>query len=469
MAADRKSASKPGHLLPLAWGAFGALLAGLLIWLSGAADQTVEDLKARADKSSLMASLELEAPPVPTDDEPAASTDEDGAADAPSESDPAADETADGEEEPAPTEDAPTQTADAEENAAEENAAEENDGEEDAAVTDPDAASTDETAALDQPADTGDADGSETDTGAGALALAEPEAPDVPDDLAEVTADEAEEALAEDQTAALAPEAVEEDVAVEDDVAADAVDEIEDGRPPWLANSRPFDNPDNRPKIAIVVTDLGLSAAATQLAIQDLPGEVTLAFAAHAQDLANWIPQSRAAGHEALVMVPMEPEDYPVNDPGPYTLLTSQAAGTNVDRLDWSLRRAGGFVGIVDTKGSRFTSVADAVTPIVEELGNRGLMVLDSGSNEESVMPAVARQQNVPVSANDSFITDFASGDAIDLRLEELEAIARDRGSAVGLAFPYPIMFDRLKTWIASLEQKNLVLAPITAVVDQPG
>lgn len=459
----------------MAWAVFVAVLAGLLLWLSGTAEDTVSDLYARADREGLRMGQELsERPDAPAPME---------SAEAPE----VADDPEPMEQDAPPAEEEPEQAE-----ADIQSPAEDTETGDDTA---PETAETEQPAGTDVELATQIADGDAPDiaTATAVQTVDEPverlldelgttDAPDVANALqadaepsgAEPTAEEvaqdvvAEVADAEETDAESEPtEAEETQLALVEPPAPEITTELDESLPPWQAHSRPFEGEGDAPRIAIVVTDLGLSAAATQLAIQDLPGEVTLAFAAHAPDLDTWIPQTRAAGHEALVMVPMEPEDYPVNDPGPYTLLTSQAPSTNIDRLDWSLRRATGFVGIIDTKGSRFTAVADAVQPVVEEIGNRGLLVLDSGS-EASVMPAVARESQVPVTASDTFITDFASGNAIDLRLTELEAIAKDNGSAVGVAFPYPILFDRLKSWIEGLDEKGIVLAPITAVVDLP-
>ena len=41
----------------------------------------------------------------------------------------------------------------------------------------------------------------------------------------------------------------------------------------------------------------------------------------------------------------MEPSDYPRSDPGPYTLLTSASLVENLDRLEWTLAQATGYVG----------------------------------------------------------------------------------------------------------------------------
>jgi len=237
-----------------------------------------------------------------------------------------------------------------------------------------------------------------------------------------------------------------------------------DGRRPWQEYARPFPSADDRPRIAIVVTDLGQSGAATEAAIQGLPGAVSLAFAAHARNLDVWLPQARAAGHETLLMVPMEPVGYPRNDPGPHTLLTSLDAPVNRERLEWALGRARGYVGVVNAMGSRFTTVPEALRPVLETLNQRGLMFLDSRTAAASLGSRIAEEIGLPSAANDRFIDDIASRDAIDMRLRELEQLALERGYAVGLAYPYPVSFERIAAWIPTLEAKGIALAPITAI-----
>ena len=57
------------------------------------------------------------------------------------------------------------------------------------------------------------------------------------------------------------------------------------------------------------------------------------------------------------------------------------------------------------------------------------------------------------------------SRNSIDAALAEIEKIAKTRGSAVALAHPYPVTVRRLQRWIGGLDEKGIVLAPITAVV----
>ncbi|MDX1483302.1 MAG: divergent polysaccharide deacetylase family protein [Alphaproteobacteria bacterium] len=242
-----------------------------------------------------------------------------------------------------------------------------------------------------------------------------------------------------------------------------------DGRKAWQTYARPFDSADRRPRIAIIVSGLGLSGAATEAAIQRLPGAVTLAFAPYAKGLEHWIALARAAGHEVLLDLPMEPVNFPANDPGPHTLLTSLTDEQNKTRLHWLLGRVTGYVGVVNQMGSRFTTSPTHVRPVLKELQERGLLFVDSRSSLRSIAARLASEVGLPRAINNRFIDAEASRDAIDARLADIERIAKASGYAVGIGSPFPVTIDRLQVWTKTLAAKGLALAPVSALVDSQG
>ena len=215
-----------------------------------------------------------------------------------------------------------------------------------------------------------------------------------------------------------------------------------------------------------MITDLGLRTDETSRVIDTLPPDVTLAFNPHAGDLQTWLSLARANGHESLIMLPMEPDSFPLDDPGPQALLTSLEPAENSDRLNWALRGADGVVGAVSMMGSRFTADRQALRPVLAELRDRGLMFVDSGTSTDTVVADIAYAIELPTAFGDRVLDDVASRDTIARRLTELEEMARDRGYAVGLGAPYPMTIESLAVWIPTLTGKGLVLAPITAVAE---
>ncbi|MEA1937548.1 MAG: divergent polysaccharide deacetylase family protein [Pseudomonadota bacterium] len=241
----------------------------------------------------------------------------------------------------------------------------------------------------------------------------------------------------------------------------------DDGRQPWQVYARPFATMNNAPRIAIVMSNLGLSQSTTKAAINELPPDVTLAFAPYAENLDTLFQTARTAGHEVLLSLPMEPLTYPRDDPGPKPLLTTNSDNQNIDNLAWMLSRAQGYVGVTNFMGSRFTADAARLRPILKIMKNRGLMVLDARATSHSEMIRIAKETGLPRAANNRYIDHVAKAAIIDEHLRTLEHIAAETGAAVGIGFAYPVTRERLLAWLPTLHAKGLVLAPLTAVVNR--
>ena len=239
----------------------------------------------------------------------------------------------------------------------------------------------------------------------------------------------------------------------------------EDGREPWRVYARPFPTERDRPRIAILLQDLGLSQEQTNTAIQQLPGAVSLGFTPYARRLDQWIDLSRAAGHEVLLQVPMEPFDFPTSDPGPHTLLTSAGPDENLERLEFLLSRFTGYVGVYNRMGDRFTSSLDSLQPVLQSIRDRGLLFVDARTSGTSVAGRIAEDLGLPHALNNREIDQVASRVEIDAKLIDLENIARQQGHALGIARPYPVTLERLAQWAATLEEKGIDLAPVSALM----
>jgi polysaccharide deacetylase 2 family uncharacterized protein YibQ len=218
-------------------------------------------------------------------------------------------------------------------------------------------------------------------------------------------------------------------------------------------------------RIAIVVGGLGLSPSATADAIAKLPGAVTLAFAPYGSDLDRQVSRAREDGHEVMLQVPMEPFDYPDNDPGPHTLMAEGTSQENIDRLHWTMSRFPGYIGLVNYMGAKFTSSDAALGPVLKDVADRGLLFLDDGSSGRSRVGVVAEAANLPAARADGLVDATSRPAAIDAELSRLETMARDKGLVIATASALPVTIDRIAQWAKSLESKGLVLIPVSAAV----
>ncbi|MDA7948496.1 MAG: divergent polysaccharide deacetylase family protein [Hyphomicrobiaceae bacterium] len=243
-----------------------------------------------------------------------------------------------------------------------------------------------------------------------------------------------------------------------------------DGRRPSEVYARPINGSAGSgagqpARIAVLITGLGLSDIATTQAIDSLPGPVTLAFGPYGRNLDGWVRKARDLGHEVMLQVPLEPFDYPDNDPGPHTLLTSLPAEENLKRLHWIMSRFTGYTGITNHMGAKFAAAQDAFLPVLEELKSRGLIYLDDGTAARSTAGQIARDLGLDYSVSQVVIDEERNAKEIELSLKKLEGIAQEKGLAIGIGSSLPLTIGRVTEWAKQLKAKGIELIPISAAV----
>jgi polysaccharide deacetylase 2 family uncharacterized protein YibQ len=219
------------------------------------------------------------------------------------------------------------------------------------------------------------------------------------------------------------------------------------------------------PVVAIVIGGLGVGAAKTTDAIMKLPPAVTLAFTPYGSDPGKLAERARAQRHEIFLQIPMEPYDFPDNDPGPQTLLTSLSVDQNTDRLYWHLSRMQGYAGITNFMGARFVATDAVMQPIIREASKRGLGFFDDGSSPRSIAPQAAGSLAVPFGKGDIAIDAVPTPAEIDRALNKLESTARERGVAIGTASALPVSIERLGAWTKTLSDRGILLVPLTTAM----
>ncbi|HRX75449.1 MAG TPA: divergent polysaccharide deacetylase family protein [Hyphomonas sp.] len=237
-----------------------------------------------------------------------------------------------------------------------------------------------------------------------------------------------------------------------------------DGRAPADVYARPFANPGNKPVVALVIGGLGINATHTKSAIDELPPDVTLSFAPDATSLQTWINQARAAGHEVLIETPMEAYDYGRMKIHPLTLLAKDDGTQNLPRLDRILSKSTGYFGLINYQGAKLGDDEGAMKPVLQAMAERGLAFVDDGSLDSGRMNQLTGETRLRYVRADAVIDAKLSADEISSAFMDLESQALEQGAAMGAGYAFPITIELAKTWAAGLEQKGILLAPVSAL-----
>ena len=233
----------------------------------------------------------------------------------------------------------------------------------------------------------------------------------------------------------------------------------DDGRRASRVYSRPFALGED-PNVALIVGGLGLNRALTERAIDELPPDVTLAFAPYAKDLNSWAKRAREAGHEFMIELPMENRRDEGEALGPATLLTTRNTAQNLQRLDWILSRTEGYFGVTNYLGAHFSADRNAINPVLERIAAAGLAYVDDSGAIKG------RKARDFVTVSRLIDPGFGAEKGRTARdLESLEKLASQSGAAIGKTYVNADTLDLIIEWTDSLASRGLALAPASAVL----
>lgn len=237
-----------------------------------------------------------------------------------------------------------------------------------------------------------------------------------------------------------------------------------DGRLAMHFYRNSFDGGDGAPTVSLILGGLGLNKSLTERAINELPPEISLAFAPYAQDLEFWTEKARKAGHEVLIELPMENYRGDPSALGVAGLLTSRSPAENLQRLDWLMSRFGGYFAATNYQGGKFAADDDAMAPILAKLNEAGVGYID----DTGAASALAARTGAAV-ASVARVLPPAPDDSARLRIKRelnaLEILAKRDGRTLAKAYAFSATIDEIAEWSDSLKRTDVALAPASSAL----
>lgn len=234
--------------------------------------------------------------------------------------------------------------------------------------------------------------------------------------------------------------------------------------PTWRRNAVGVAFGDPRPKIAIVIDDLGATHPHTEQTVA-LPGPLTLSWFPFATNLSDQIAAAAARGHEAMLHMPMQAFSNSTAQTGPDPLRIDLPASVNTARLVAAFAAVPNIVGLNNHMGSVATRDVALMDIVARETRARDMLFLDSVVIPHSVALQRAELAGVPAAARDVFIDNVADSSIIRAQLAEIEAFALQHGYAIAIGHPRPHTLEALEVWLPTLAAKGFALWPISATV----
>jgi len=242
-----------------------------------------------------------------------------------------------------------------------------------------------------------------------------------------------------------------------------------DGRRAFDVYARPYTAGANMKPVSLVIGGLGINSALTTRAIEELPPEITLSFAAHAPNLQDQINTARARGHEVLLELPMESADFDPAEPGAEWALRvgGTVSAQNKRNLDRLLSRASGYFAVTNYNGDLFLQRSDSVVPMMATLSEAGLGFVFDGSVAAPSLTTLANASRLPFLKAFSLIDSNPDSASIKSELDRITALADSGTAPVAFGFTYPQTIDAVSDWVKNLPSQGLTLAPVSSRIPQ--
>lgn len=207
--------------------------------------------------------------------------------------------------------------------------------------------------------------------------------------------------------------------------------------------------------VAIIIDDMGSSVAeANELMAIRLPLTFSIIPGlAHVKGVAE---AAHAGGYQVMLHIPMEPKGYPKQRMESYGLLLSQNDEDIRRRLEEFIRQVPYAKGANNHMGSRFTEEREKMGAVLGFLKEKGLFFIDSKTTPRSVGSSLAREMGIETASRNVFLDNTQDVEAIRSQLEQLGAMARRKGAAIGICHPHKTTIQALAETMPRMKEEGI-------------
>ena len=221
----------------------------------------------------------------------------------------------------------------------------------------------------------------------------------------------------------------------------------------------------NKPKIAIVIDDMGMNFSRLK-ELSQIAHPINFAFLPYAENLDEQTQYALDNQHHLIVHMPMKPKSDSV-DPGPVVLKPGMSKQEINKALDWGLGSFKGFKGINNHMGSAFTEDLEGMRTVMAYLKKQGSYFLDSKTTAQSKGRQAANEIGLPVIVRDVFLDHKNELSYIQNQLKITEAVALRNGSAIAIGHPYLATIEALQKWMPMIEQRGFELVTVEQLINE--
>ncbi len=222
------------------------------------------------------------------------------------------------------------------------------------------------------------------------------------------------------------------------------------------------------PAIAIILDDIGYQSTSHLKSVLDLNFPITFAILPHLPYSRSNAISLRQRQFEVMLHMPMEPDDYPRNNPGEGAILAVQNEPTIRAKLEQALNNVPFVTGVNNHMGSKITANRTLMRPVLDEVRKRGLFYIDSRTKSDTIAYRLAKSMGLRAAKRDVFLDAEESYDFAIRQLAEARRVARRQGYAIVIGHPYRSSLRALAEELPKIDREGFRLVFASELVEKP-
>jgi polysaccharide deacetylase 2 family uncharacterized protein YibQ len=219
-------------------------------------------------------------------------------------------------------------------------------------------------------------------------------------------------------------------------------------------------------RVALLIRGIGKDQRDSQEAIQKLPPAISLGFVPNSRGLAM-ANKARSLGHEIVLQLPLETKSSGSNLFG-VNIFSAGTPEPNTEKISGTLNHFQG-TGVTSVGGGKLLQSREALRPIMEHIKARNLVYIAEGTNSHAVVRQLAQELNIRYGNAAVIIDTHPTPNGVRAALDRLVAIAKKRGSAIGIGFASATTIEQIRSWSHELASKGVKLVPAATLAHTAG
>ena len=208
-------------------------------------------------------------------------------------------------------------------------------------------------------------------------------------------------------------------------------------------------------RIGIILDDFGTQSPKLIEQFCRIPQRLTLSVFPDMKRSGEIAETIHRGGHQVMIHFPMEPYDYPKEDPGEDAIYVRQSIEEIRRRTSTAIGTVPYAVGINNHMGSRATEDERVMRAALAEVKRKKLFFVDSRTSSRSVAFKMAKAMKVRCAERDLFLDHVNDPQAIRKELWRLADLAAQNGGALGIGHGRPNTLNALKEVLPKLQKRG--------------